>query len=135
MYITVLRHSFSSPYVSLPSFYPRTPGSPSFLFYFLLSHWTQDDTRRHCSLYLHSILVYCIGIGMGDPGVFQAYPHPHPPKTHTHAQGMGFSGLGSWVYWVTWVRKPRWVEMMGRQHRGIYSQDWDTMRQVSYAKM
>ena len=38
-----------------------------------------------------------VGIGMGDPGVFQANPHPHPPKTHTHAQGMGFSGLGSWV--------------------------------------
>ena len=36
-----------------------------------------------------------IGIGTGNPGVFQGYPYPDPTKTRTRRQGKGFSGLGS----------------------------------------
>jgi len=48
-------HSFSFPYVSLPFFFPRIPGSPSFLFYFLLSYRTQDNTPTLLVAYLYII--------------------------------------------------------------------------------
>ena len=54
---------------------------------------------------------FCLGIGMGNPGVFQAHPHPHLPKTHTHAQGMGFYGFGCGFC----GSENPWVEMMGTQ--------------------
>ena len=40
-------------------------------------------------------VLLCLGIGTGNPGVFQGYPHPDPTKTRTRCQGKGFSGLGS----------------------------------------
>ena len=48
-------HSFSFPYVSLPFLFPRIPGSPSFLFYFLLSYRTQDNTPELLVAYLYII--------------------------------------------------------------------------------
>ena len=43
-----------------------------------------------------------VGIGTGNPRVFQGYPYPHPPKTRTRAQGAGFHGYG---YRVLRVRR------------------------------
>jgi hypothetical protein len=34
----------------------------------------------------------CLGIGTGDPGVFQGYPHPYPRKPVPMPKGMGFGG-------------------------------------------
>jgi hypothetical protein len=31
-----------------------------------------------------------LGIGTGNPGVFQSYPHPYPRKPRTRTQGYGF---------------------------------------------
>ena len=44
---------------------------------------------------LKAALNLVLGIGTGNPGVFQGYPYPDPTKTRTRRQGKGFSGLGS----------------------------------------
>ena len=39
-------------------------------------------------MYLH------VGIGTGNPGVFQGYPHPYPRKPVPVPKGTGFDGYG-----------------------------------------
>src|SRR6202522_2332258 len=41
-----------------------------------------------------SLLWLCIGIGTGNPGVFQGYPYPYPRKPVPVLKGTGFEGYG-----------------------------------------
>ena len=77
--------------------------------------WDRDQ-RNKCALHIHEradSATHCptllpshgetaafeedlraLGIGTGNPGVFQGYPHPYPRKPVPVSKGTGFDGYG-----------------------------------------
>jgi len=66
-----------------------------------------------------------IGIGMGNPGVFQSYPHPNPSLSAPAQWGMGFDGYGCRVAVYPWIDNPSMgqlrVELQVDTQNMIYS--------------
>jgi len=57
--------------------------------------WTQGAQHEHLIFLLPEIGYHTqIGIGTGNPGVFQGYPHPYPRKPVPVRRGTGFDGCG-----------------------------------------